>query len=485
MEFCLDNIGIISDSTVLLDGLTVITGKNSSGKTTVGRTLYSLIQANSNIEDAFEASKRTYLISQLTKMWVVLSGGRRFHTRSRTTMREVSLEKNYLYFLSNRDYKVLPTDQLYNLTLGIGENLQKLTLRDLNAFLEENYRFAGADEEYFKMLSDHFDEWKRSAIEICSRTIRTLQDPEGFHLFRQERSKEYLNFEFRKQVLPIKDTSRTGRIRMSSKNRMIMDVSIKGKDNFEMKKDSSFVFPFTQAIFLDDPFILDRVENDEDSTLFFDREGNDETIRAIDTSSHRESLKRMLISDVDADFFNNLELQRRHHGVFEKINQIVPGEFQIDSDGFFYVDNGARLDVQNLAAGSKLFFIIKLLLMKGFLTEETVLILDEPESHLHPEWINKLAEILVLFVKEMQVHLLITTHSPNLLLALDVFSKQYLIQDTSHYYLAKNKENDWETKLDSIDENINEGYAHSSIPLIRMSVEQEIMTDREKTNGEA
>lgn len=42
MQIRLKNIGIVKDSTIVLDGLTVITGKNNSGKTTVGKTLYSL-----------------------------------------------------------------------------------------------------------------------------------------------------------------------------------------------------------------------------------------------------------------------------------------------------------------------------------------------------------------------------------------------------------------------------------------------------------
>ena len=38
----IENIGIIEESTVFLDGLTVITGHNNSGKTTVGKALYSV-----------------------------------------------------------------------------------------------------------------------------------------------------------------------------------------------------------------------------------------------------------------------------------------------------------------------------------------------------------------------------------------------------------------------------------------------------------
>ena len=37
MDIRLKNIGIIKDSSIRLDGLTVITGANNSGKTTVGK----------------------------------------------------------------------------------------------------------------------------------------------------------------------------------------------------------------------------------------------------------------------------------------------------------------------------------------------------------------------------------------------------------------------------------------------------------------
>ena len=78
-------------------------------------------------------------------------------------------------------------------------------------------------------------------------------------------------------------------------------------------------------------------------------------------------------------------------------------------------------------------------------------------------------------MKEIGVHILITTHSPILMLALDVFARQHRVQEKTHFYLAQTKENSWEAELNSIDDNIDEGYAHLSIPLIQMSVEQEAL----------
>ena len=65
MKLYLNNVGIIKDSEIQLDGLTVITGKNSSGKTTVGRALYSLICAGNNTVEAFEDARRRYVFSAI------------------------------------------------------------------------------------------------------------------------------------------------------------------------------------------------------------------------------------------------------------------------------------------------------------------------------------------------------------------------------------------------------------------------------------
>lgn len=68
MKIRLKNIGFIKDSEIVLDGLTVITGKNNSGKTTVGKTLYSLLDGVSNIQQKAQNDKAYYIRRQLNKV---------------------------------------------------------------------------------------------------------------------------------------------------------------------------------------------------------------------------------------------------------------------------------------------------------------------------------------------------------------------------------------------------------------------------------
>ena len=68
MQINLQNVGIVKDSTITIDGLSVITGKNNSGKTTVGKTLYSILDAVSNLQQKANNDKFFYIQRQIEKV---------------------------------------------------------------------------------------------------------------------------------------------------------------------------------------------------------------------------------------------------------------------------------------------------------------------------------------------------------------------------------------------------------------------------------
>ena len=56
MNFELKSIGIISEANVICNGLTIVIGKNNSGKTTIGRLIYAMVNASadvSSVSDSF------------------------------------------------------------------------------------------------------------------------------------------------------------------------------------------------------------------------------------------------------------------------------------------------------------------------------------------------------------------------------------------------------------------------------------------------
>lgn len=62
--------------------------------------------------------------------------------------------------------------------------------------------------------------------------------------------------------------------------------------------------------------------------------------------------------------------------------------------------------------------------------------MDEPEIHLHPKWQVVLAELIVMLQKAMKLHILITSHSPYFVSAIDVFSKKHRVVESNRYYFS-------------------------------------------------
>ena len=76
-------------------------------------------------------------------------------------------------------------------------------------------------------------------------------------------------------------------------------------------------------------------------------------------------------------------------------------------------------------------------LLNGYIKDRSVLILDEPEIHLHPKWQIILADVIIQLQKEYEITCVINTHSPYFLNAIEVFAEKEKISDRCKYYLAE------------------------------------------------
>ena len=102
-------------------------------------------------------------------------------------------------------------------------------------------------------------------------------------------------------------------------------------------------------------------------------------------------------------------------------------------------DSEIALDMKNVSTGLKTFIIMKTLLLNGSLEENGIIVLDEPEIHLHPDWQLVFAELIVLLQKEFNMHILLNTHSHYFLDAIDVYSHKHGVSEKCRYYLAEDK----------------------------------------------
>jgi len=127
-----------------------------------------------------------------------------------------------------------------------------------------------------------------------------------------------------------------------------------------------------------------------------------------------------------------------------KITSIIDGKFIKDEDGIFrFYKDEVSYDLVDIATGIKTFGILQVLLDNNRLNSYSLLILDEPEVHLHPKWQLEMAKVIVELVKN-GVKVLVNSHSPYMIEALQRYGE--VAEINANFYLAEDgyikKEND-------------------------------------------
>src|SRR6056297_461721 len=123
-----------------------------------------------------------------------------------------------------------------------------------------------------------------------------------------------------------------------------------------------------------------------------------------------------------------LHLSETNRTALKSINKLLNAnlsveitEIQFDPEKDVYVNiqycqNGVQLDLAN--SGSGMLQIIQLLVYI-YLHRPSLLLIDEPDAHLHPELQERLGNILKSISKDMSAQLFVATHSPDVI---DAFS---------------------------------------------------------------
>ncbi len=397
MRFCLENIGKISSANIELKGITVISGENNTGKSTIGKVLYSIFNSFYDFEATINTNKNNFLAQEIDS--------------------------------SFDDYVV--SDSIIDVdSRAIAEKLFELSDKDKNI---DNIRDIIQTNIFF--MSDLFiseedvhvsDDYVKKVLSLLEKYQNISDDVIFQNVFNRK-----IRNEFYSQINNVNSETDEGTISLTIKER---EVSVHIKNNKVISISSRNILSLkTEIIYLDDPFVLDRLHSRTYRNTY---EIND--MRKNHLAKKLSCGKNY--SEVE-EVFNEFIVNERITEIMNKINSVCDGDFVYrPKKGFVYTssDTSKDINVGNISLGLKTFIIIKTLLMNGALEKNGTIILDEPEIHLHPQWQLVFAEIIVLLQKEFGLHVLLTTHSPYFIEAIEVYSQKYEILDKCKFYLAKN-----------------------------------------------
>lgn len=457
MELTLQKVGIINNATVKLDGLTVICGSNNSGKSTAGKALYATIESLSNLEEKLHDELALNYRRALMNVSRILDLQSISKYVDFDKLQEICNKDFSMLIEGSYGYRKLPEyTNIVEAYISLKEAVETLDSQLLVDFAIKSK--SDLPKRFFAFL-DNLKESKNKALSFLASLNKYYFD-EDIHGFSEKSVAALFSTEFNGQVFPVntKSKERKSTVSISKNGEIGCSFSIYDKKDITAVVNTSKLF-LNNVIYIDDPYALDKLARDDEYSFLYRPSRVD--------YSHFGKLSRLLLKKNSFSLIEASINKEKYDDIVEKISTVIPGTLSIKDSGIYYEEaNKEPLKVQNLATGSKMFSIVKNLLEKGEINFDTMLILDEPESHLHPEWQNAFAEIIVLVVKEFNTHVLLTTHSPNFLMAIEAYAKKYDLLDRANYYMATRNIDNYTVDYLCVNNNLSKIYSSFTRPLI-------------------
>ena len=401
MELKLNNVARIKNANVKINGLTIVAGENSTGKSTVGKTLFSCYASLYDLSNQIRKEKIEILVKSISR------------------------------------FQILNNIDIYNSGF------------DVYAFSSEivdlQREFMSSELDLKQYLIEHINGYGSvSSDYIVDDLIMTINN-----LFNVKEDEiissivyDVLSKEFNGNINNVYERE-DAEIELKIKNEKINITLI---DNNYISCSNTFSL-YNEAIYLSNPFVIDYNIRENPLRSAF----RDEVVLPYHDVKLIEMLQR---SSMDNALLERILTSKQLDSIMSKLKKVFGADIVYNDD---YESSGlevrrygeeATIQLSAISAGLKPFAIIKMLLMNGALKDNGILILDEPEIHLHPKWQILFAEIIVLLQKEFGMHIIINTHSPYFLSAIEVFVDKYKIQDSTNYYLSKNISKNWSEIID-------------------------------------
>lgn len=401
-SFSIKDYRAIKSANIRIDGITVLAGVNGSGKSTLSRWMYYLINATHE----FENYQRKYLIESL----------------------ETEVNK------IQRLFRGIPKNNGYQGYQTVARQLNQLLIDnelDIDALETIYYSFVIKAEEDLREYANNSNMPRRLAMyligneaseELDSDTIinnylqecRTTFDS-GISYYK-EKTESYLK----------RDLERVIASEFSDGEQFPSNITlIEGEKSLIESEHFTPPLMLSRAIYIDSPMAVSG------RNYFFGKDIWSEFHEYL-YEENPEKKEKDVVS------------------LSTQIQSVIGGEIQLKEDKFdldkeiHYVskDSGIDINIEDAATGIKSFAYLSQLLKNGWLDKETLLLIDEPEAHLHPQWIVEFARLLVKIHKELGVKIVIASHNPDMVAAIQSIAQKEQIIDDVVFYLAEKNDNE-------------------------------------------
>lgn len=416
MKLNISNFAKIDNADIIIDGITVIAGENNTGKSTIGKILFSIFNSLYDINEQIQGQR----ISEIN------ANNRKIIQNHINVQMDFKTYRQYTLYVERYVNNIIFNNETFN--------------KDEIA--------AELNEQFKEKNNSIFDDYDIMLEEIADNIIRVMNISND--VIRKEIISRYFNSVFNRQINSLSSDRDI--------NLADIDLQIKDKHNklsFSNNECNDFLGEINilhKAVYIDNPFIIDELSKYQDLNII------NETLKALLLNKKNDIFDGVIGAVMAKEKINDIMILLRKVVDGDITNDQMTGEFYLQLNGY-----NEPVALLNLSTGMKSFVILKMLLEKGSLSEKDVVILDEPEIHLHPQWQIAYAELLVLLQKQFDLSVVVTTHSPYFVDAINLFSCKYATDSSVNYYISSVDNN--RVNMKNVTDNIEEIYKKMVSPI--------------------
>jgi len=401
--YTLENIGNIDKASILIKPLTIIAGENSSGKTFVTKTLYSMLNSiykqhfvNKLLDAHRNLFMRKNIFDSVCKNPANID--QEFNAKFDNYMHEM-----FKIIVDVRDISFNEEEEVVEKNKKIFLDFQEETKKYFEVRLKlqkfQNY------SNYIKSIEIGIAELVGTLFNRRTEIIRSV-DNELKDSFKK-------NFQITKLKQVIKNGGKSAKLSIDK----IGEVEIDSKDIINFNFDSNGIEQVQNVgniVFFDSPVyakIRKALERKESRSLsIYNEQKEDKYLKGY--PEYIEELYQF----IDKEYIDTPDFDAISHEIQERIS----GRLDVSKSGDInYIDNNKNTIPLSLTAmGISNVGLIDLLLRNNIINKGSFLIMDEPEVHLHPQWQVFLAQILYKIAKN-GANIIIATHSLDFLKAFE------------------------------------------------------------------
>ncbi|WP_288318934.1 AAA family ATPase [Xylanibacter caecicola] len=402
--YSLHDYHAVKRAVIAIDGITVLSGENGCGKSTLSKWLYYLVNGAEHFDVYIYNSFIRGLQERISRLNMVRREIDRYNDNANHTFfREGEMKLRRLYSdesHENIDNAIIIFDTILDRFVKIlsdylkhkpSERVKERMLRYLDIEIQDN---------------DHIDDELETFAFQQNIEIHKLYD--RYIADKDERNKERF-FSLLHTTYDIKD-------------KPPVNIQLEEEEVKLFKKNrTGSLFNLSRAIYVDTPMAISE-------EIAYD-------------NKFWDNLQNLMMYPA-----KDMQISERALKIGRRINKLIKGQVKVRQDDFnqdelhYIREDGLDIKLDDVATGFKSFSYIQRLLDNGYLNANTLLMIDEPEAHLHPQWIVEFARLLVLLNKELGVKIMVASHNPDMVAAIQAISRKEELTDVTRFYIAESSE---------------------------------------------